>query len=110
MATEVTIGDYLKDVFARFGVHLTDNEFAVLMLQRNVQPDENVTADFSADIILYYVIPDLLLLPDRTQGDSSIKWDRSAIKSYYAIIANRLGLPNELNGAGPSITDKSYIW
>lgn len=106
-----TIGDYIKSKFSKFRIELDNIELEILLTNSGLTADGVYTKEqyFQVESAIIGMIPELLLMPDKTTGDTSLKWDRNAIRAYYKLKCSELGLPDVLSVEN-SITDVSDLW
>lgn len=106
-----TIGEYVNEVMAKTRLPLGAAELAAVYLKNGVDPTESLSLEnvSAMDIAFIYIIPDLLLMPDKQTGDTSLKWDRGAVLSWYRLKCAEYGLPDDQAEPPSEINDLSWM-
>ena len=97
----MTNKEYLTLQLGKFGV--TSEEIDLLMLERNIDGDAQVSDTKALKTAMYYQLPPMMAaLQYTSEGGYSVKWNYAGLKAWYSWLANELGLPDNL-------TDKPII-
>ena len=104
-----TISVFIKAKFEKFGVNISDSEIEFAGLNFGFDPTEELTVSntTSAKLAIVSMIPEMLLIPNKSEGGYSISMNNPGMKDYYSFLCDELGIENKLI---PKVRNRSNHW